>query len=318
MQKCGLCKIKKSQRTCMAKNKLEICSMCCAAIRNDECDGCRYYADSMKYKKELGGKKTPKFIFEVKPEIEEQIDRVLELVENNSLSEAERMLDGIPAVDSEYYMVNFARGTVMAKWDNPDDAIRYFDKALKMFPYFFPALFNKGMAYKIKMDIPNMVRAFKEAIEYGDHNNENVIWAKQFLWELNDDIRKREGVNLDTFVKAYDVFETAVKAMEEMDWEGAIRIFKECVSINPGNARSYGNMGLCYAKLGQKQEALAVFDKALQVDPDYEPAQINKASLLSLEEGETLHEGPVPIINYGLDYQAKNKSLLKDLLRKLA
>jgi tetratricopeptide (TPR) repeat protein len=47
-------------------------------------------------------------------------------------------------------------------------------------------------------------------------------------------------------------------------------------------------MGICYAKLGNKEAALAAFEKALEIDPDYEPAIRNKAATEELNEGQRL------------------------------
>jgi tetratricopeptide (TPR) repeat protein len=47
-------------------------------------------------------------------------------------------------------------------------------------------------------------------------------------------------------------------------------------------------MGLCYAFLGRKREALAAFDRALDIDPSYEPAQTNRLNVLAMQEGERL------------------------------
>ena len=50
----------------------------------------------------------------------------------------------------------------------------------------------------------------------------------------------------------------------------------------------YGNLGICYAQVGRKSDALAAFDKALELDPQYELAIVNKAMTESMAEGEKL------------------------------
>jgi Tfp pilus assembly protein PilF len=56
-------------------------------------------------------------------------------------------------------------------------------------------------------------------------------------------------------------------------------------------------MGICYAKLGKKEQAMTAFDKALEIDPNYELAILNKAATESLKEGEVL-DGGVGMTNY--------------------
>ena len=58
--------------------------------------------------------------------------------------------------------------------------------------------------------------------------------------------------------------------MEKKQWELAIEGFGKCLEINLEHAQSFGNMGICYAQLGEKAKALAVLEKALEIDPEKE------------------------------------------------
>ena len=66
-------------------------------------------------------------------------------------------------------------------------------------------------------------------------------------------------------------------------------------------------MGICYACLGHKQEALAAFDAALALDPDYAPALSNRALTVPLEEGEKL-DYAFQSVKYYKDQIVENKS----------
>ncbi len=52
---------------------------------------------------------------------------------------------------------------------------------------------------------------------------------------------------------------------------------------------------------------MTAFDKALEIDPNYELAILNKAATESLREGEVL-DGGVGITNYYKEYGMKNRS----------
>ena len=45
-------------------------------------------------------------------------------------------------------------------------------------------------------------------------------------------------------------------------------------------------LGLCLASMGRKREARAALDRALEIDPDYEPAKINRGMVLTMAEGQ--------------------------------
>jgi len=105
--------------------------------------------------------------------------------------------------------------------------------------------------------------------------------------------------------------------MEKQEWQRAIDGFKACLIKNEKHPQSYGNMGLCYAQLGQKEAALSAFDKALEIDPAYEPAIVNRAAVESLEEGEKLESSKLDSIDYYKDFYLKKRSYLKYTLQKI-
>jgi lipoprotein NlpI len=69
--------------------------------------------------------------------------------------------------------------------------------------------------------------------------------------------------------------------------------------------------------LGRKSEALAALDKALEIDPQYEPAIVNRAVIESLDEGEKLEQEGFMSIDYYKDYPLKKKSFVESIQSKL-
>ena len=75
--------------------------------------------------------------------------------------------------------------------------------------------------------------------------------------------------------------------------------------------QSYGNLGLCDSFLGKKQAGLAAFDKALELDPGYQPANTNRMILQSLKEGEKMADFQHEVVEYykdGLPEHCRNDS----------
>jgi lipoprotein NlpI len=77
----------------------------------------------------------------------------------------------------------------------------------------------------------------------------------------------------------------------------------------------YGNLGICHAQLGHKSDALAAFDKALELDPQYEPAIVNKAMTETLAEGEKL-DNKVKTVEYYKDFPMKNRSYIQHFIEE--
>jgi lipoprotein NlpI len=61
---------------------------------------------------------------------------------------------------------------------------------------------------------------------------------------------------------------------------------KTVLSQNPGHVQSHGNLALAYAGLGKKAAAVECFEKALSLDPTYEPAIKNRRITMEMREGE--------------------------------
>ncbi|MFC1863639.1 tetratricopeptide repeat protein [Thermodesulfobacteriota bacterium] len=105
--------------------------------------------------------------------------------------------------------------------------------------------------------------------------------------------------------------------MEKIAWQQAIAGFQKCIKLNKKHPQSFGNLGLCYAQLGQKTDAIAAFDRALEIDPNYEPAMVNKAVVESLPEGEKINQESFESIEYYNDYPFKKRSFIQSFLNEI-
>jgi protein O-mannosyl-transferase len=60
-------------------------------------------------------------------------------------------------------------------------------------------------------------------------------------------------------------------------YRSAVSLWTDTVSKRPGNARAYNHLGNALDSAGRRSEALASYDRALQLRPDYAMAYYNKA-----------------------------------------
>ena len=73
--------------------------------------------------------------------------------------------------------------------------------------------------------------------------------------------------------------------MEQGAWDRALAGFRAAAAMNDRNPPTHGNMGLCLAKLGRRAEALMELDRALEIDPQYDPASQNRVVVERMQEG---------------------------------
>ena len=65
------------------------------------------------------------------------------------------------------------------------------------------------------------------------------------------------------------------------DYAGAALLLRQAIAEGMAYADAYNLLGLCLAMLGRPQEALEAIDAALQVNPRYVEAHLNRAVLLN-------------------------------------
>jgi tetratricopeptide (TPR) repeat protein len=317
-RKCALCSRTKARRKCDRHNHEFICSQCCAESRDSACEGCQYFAEARQYHLSKAPKtKKKQFIVEINEEVEKAVDDALALVEGGNIRNGERILEELKIRHPRNHMVDYGIGVVNAFKQEYDQAIECFTRATDAFPYFIEAHFNKAVAYKKKLDIRNAIKSFKEVIAIGDPQADMVRQATGFVSGLEREIMETHSITLDQYFEAQDEFEKAFSCMEKEAWQQAIPGFQKCIKLNKKHPQSYGNLGLCYARLGRKAEAVAAFEKALEIDPNYEPAMVNKAVVESLQDGEKLDQESFKSIDYYRDYPLKKRSFVRSILDEL-
>jgi tetratricopeptide (TPR) repeat protein len=228
------------------------------------------------------------FIAVIDPNVDSEVDKALMFVENGNIAKGEELLIDLIRKHPNLYIVQYGMGTVLAMKGNYSGSIAYFDKCLEIFPYFTEAWFNKGISHKNLLDVGQAIKSFQKVIAFGESEENFVKYAREFVKDIAESIYRDSGLSLDLYLRDMDRFDSAFLKMQNREYEEAISGFLKVCESNKNHAQSYGNLGLCYSFLGKKQDALSAFDKALTIDPRYEPAITNRAILLSLKDGEKM------------------------------
>ncbi len=302
--KCPKCETGKARRVCPREANAEICSECCASIRDAECGDCVHYAPAQKYERSRvisSGLPDGHFLMEINPEVVKSVNNALEQAErgNNqkALTALTRLLNDHPCNHS----VAFGIGCVYAMQERCEEAITWFDKAIAIYPYSVESHYNKAVAYQKLVDIANCIRSFQKVVEFGEFSDPEVAQARSVIASLTNEILKNEGMQLDDYLRSIDFFDQAFARMERNDFKAALEGFRASAAINKRNAACHGNMGLCFAYLGRKAEALVALDHALEINPDYQPARENRKLIEKNQEGVPLSNVASRTINYGLE-----------------
>jgi tetratricopeptide (TPR) repeat protein len=172
--------------------------------------------------------------------------------------------------------------------DDPLGAIPYFEKAVGLSPCMHEAYYNLGNCYVQAMRIENAVEAFRKAIRYGRHEKSGALAREKLQWLANMIRQTTCFLTLEAYIGNERLFNQAFDNLRHSRFEKAAELFRKALEQNPRHVQSYGNLALALAGLGQRNQALHCLDKALEIDPSYQPARRNRKIIKRMNEGEPL------------------------------
>ena len=230
----------------------------------------------------------PKPIQEVEifSEIHEACHNALAQIEAGDLFGAEIEAKRLYRLRPDDYMVNFLQGVCNIQRECYPKAISFFEAAIQINPSFCEAYFNLASLYRLEMKIPQSVAYFRKIIEIEGERGDLGKLAKKELNEFEKMLQKTSGQTLTEYLHTSELFDEAFACLTSGEHQKAIAFFQQVLELNPDHVQSYGNIALAYSALGEQKIALQYLDKALSLDPTYEPARQNQEIISQLKEGE--------------------------------
>jgi tetratricopeptide (TPR) repeat protein len=228
------------------------------------------------------------FTAEILPKVDAAVDRLLIRVEKGQLENVEAGFEALLRQHPNYHTTNYAMGVYLAMvLGEPDKAIPFFQKAVSIFPPLAEAHCNLGLCYIKAGRIPRAVAALRQAIRYSAGDDYIAQKARDELQALEEIVIDTGPFQtLDAYLKHNELFDLAYENLTARRYEAAVELFTRVLAQNPNHVQSHGNVALAYAGLGRKALALEHLDKALALDPTYEPAMQNRKIIERMKEGE--------------------------------
>ncbi|MCD6589415.1 MAG: tetratricopeptide repeat protein [Candidatus Fermentibacteraceae bacterium] len=296
--KCILCKTRKASRQCSRFDTF-ICSVCCAENRDEElCSGCAHFKAAENYRSSKKIQETSKAINQKRSELIDAVDDLLELAEFGRPWKARKKLEKLNKINPDNELIYFAIGVTHFFQKDYQKAEGCFKRAIEIDPAYTEAHFNLGALYKINLDLYKSVVHFQKVVKIRN-DTDLVKKAKKILTAYENTVKESDGTNLKTFMRAHETFMLAFAEMEQKSWKRAIETFNQVLRIVPNHLSSLGNIGMCYGQLAQYTKAITYLDRALEIDPEYEPAINNRAHYSVLKDGEAPPEAETVVTNYG-------------------
>ncbi len=243
-------------------------------------------------------------------EVEEACDDALAKIEAGDLLGADMDAWRLYRSYPDDPMVNFLKGVCCIQKKLYDAAISYFETAIQINPWFTEAYFNLAGLYRQEFKVPQSVACFKKIIEIeGDQDGLGKLAQKE-LDNLEKMIKTTSGQTLEEYLWGTALFDQAFECLRKQQSREAIALFQKVLELDPNHVQSYGNLALAHSALGEQKIALEYLDKALLLDPSYEPAQNNRKIIARLKEGvlNPCKMGEVFYYQEKLELEGKRKS----------
>lgn len=239
-----------------------------------------------KYKKCcITSEQQPSEIVSVSSKIHEACDDALAKIEAGDLTSAEIEANRLHDLYPDDHVVLFLQGVCLVQRGDYEEAALFFEDAIQINPWFCEAYLNLAGLYRQEVKMVQSIACYRKVIELeGEHGDLGKLAKKELDW-LEKMIQDTSGETLEEYLLAQTLFKDAFESLKWERYKEAISLFQQVLALNPNHVQSYGNMALAYSGLGEQKIALQCLDKALLLDPTYEPAQQNRENILQLKEG---------------------------------
>ncbi len=107
------------------------------------------------------------------------------------------------------------------------------------------------------------------------------------------------------------ILERAGRLEEEGKIAEAVQLYGEILDKYPDNARAYNNFGAVLLRAGKVEEAKFAFDKAAELDPNYDTPLSNLGYVYMVVEEN--YERALPLLQAALEINPRNESALNNL-----
>ncbi|MEK7866156.1 MAG: tetratricopeptide repeat protein [Planctomycetota bacterium] len=157
-------------------------------------------------------------------------------------------LERVLAIGVRPEEAKYLRGTIAAMDGRPDEGIRELTEAIAVHPYYAEAYEKRAFAYLMRGDTDAALADVEEALELAPAFAEACCYRAM--------IRLARG-----------------------DADGALEDFSRAAATDPEFGQAWSGIGLVHTTLGRWKEALAAFDKLIEVGPDSN-AYFNRGTVL--------------------------------------
>ncbi len=256
------------------------------------------------------------------------IDRAQIAAMQGDYAEAERQISSVASLDPDNADVAVTRGIIATQRGDFEEAVRYFQSALSSNPDREDIHFNLGLAYQSWQKYKSAARHYKHSLRLHPDNettvqellncletSDRLVEHEEFFQRFTDDdpYSAVAWYNLGQYYYRLEKFEEAAAAFEyaivinadfydahhwladthvcQQQYQQAITEFELSYPSGEPTDEALCNIGECYEKLRDWDNARLFYRKALEINPNMDEAWFGQGVLLQEQDRsfEALH-----------------------------
>jgi tetratricopeptide (TPR) repeat protein len=187
-------------------------------------------------------------------------------------------------------------GNAWRRRQRPDRAEAAYRRALELRPDFAAAWLNLGRVHVTRGALDDAAAAYRRAVEldpasWEARNNLGLLLARQ--GRVGEAVALLDGLAAERPADARLSFNRGNVLLAAGRLDEALASFTRARDLEPDNPRIHNNLGYALAAAGRLEEAAASYREALRLDPGYGAARTNlDAALAALEEAQGVATEP--------------------------
>lgn len=222
----------------------------------------------------------------------QSVDCLLKLGEMNihlrNYSKAIEQINNALRVNEQLPFAYYMKGRIYKETGDTVLAASSYQTAIEVDPDFYDAYIEVGLLYTAaKSDLA--IEYYKTALELRPRSVEAMYNLAYYYQLTGMQQPKRFDLAFELYDRILEVapdnatapFSKGFVYLEYMqEYDSAVTYFTQAADLYPGYFQAYYNRGLALESLDRKEEALADYNRALSLQPDYTPAAIAKNRVL--------------------------------------
>jgi tetratricopeptide (TPR) repeat protein/S1-C subfamily serine protease len=208
-----------------------------------------------------------------------RIERGNQYLRLEQYKKAEEEFDSAIALNPSFvHLAWYGKGKALEEQGNFPEAIRAFEESLYKQPDYMPSLSELSKIYRELKNFDKALAALKKAIQITPKNanlyNEKWVVLSNSKRDKEALLAINEAIALSPRAAFYSNRGTTYAGLK--DYSKAIADYDKAIAINPEYAEAYYNRGVAYGALKDYSKAIADYDKAIAINPELAEAYSNR------------------------------------------